>query len=44
VWGQPLTSPSCSTIGCPGSLKGYTGESGETDLLVGGCCVLMTPS
>jgi hypothetical protein len=41
---SPPTSPSCSTIGCPGSLKGYTGESGETDLLVGGCCVLMTPS
>jgi hypothetical protein len=41
---SPPTSPSCSAIGCPGSLKGYTGRSGRTACLVGGSCVLMAPS
>jgi hypothetical protein len=40
---SPPTGPSCSTIGCPGSLKAYTGESGETASLAEGC-VLMAPS
>ena len=29
---SPPTWPSCSEIGCPGSLKGYTGRSGRTAL------------